>query len=158
MARIIIIALPVAAGLWYTYRSRSPFTGIERTFSTAPTQDSSFAAHIINPRARPATREIFTYRLPIHHLKECVSEEEILARWCRGFFGGWTFTPERIFFKITGIAWTKFSGKFYVRSCHPYLKSCDINADILAQHLTRRTSCLHQSGIHPNYHEKRCQT
>ncbi|GFF22390.1 hypothetical protein IFM61606_08455 [Aspergillus udagawae] len=51
---------------------------------------------LANPRGMPVYGDSYTIRIPLRDLKPGISDEEILARFSKGFFGGWVFAPECI--------------------------------------------------------------
>jgi hypothetical protein len=70
--------------------------------------DQSLASKITNPKNHPPIHD--TRHLSIRVAKN-LSDEEILAHFVKGFFGGFVFRPERSILRATGIAITDFVGK-----------------------------------------------
>lgn len=104
--RILLAALAVpAATLFltsYLYNHPLPASKSQSIVlgDTLPRSCSSSATYkIVNPRCHQGltdTRAIFLSAQEIGQL----SDEEILARFTKGYFGGWIFTPELTFFKV----------------------------------------------------------
>ena len=74
----------------------------------------------MNPHNHIAVEDSRSIRLSKDEIGS-LSDEEILARFMKGFFGGWVFTPERnliAFFKGTGMKFMPvgFSGQQYTLS------------------------------------------
>jgi len=65
---------------------------------------------VANPNRFPIEQDSYTVHIPLRELKTGISDEEILARFSKGFFGGWILTPERWFFHVTGWRITRFAG------------------------------------------------
>lgn len=57
--------------------------------------DSSFGMHVIDPAGNPTEEESYIIRIPLSRLQREIGDEEILARFSKGFFAGWVFGPER---------------------------------------------------------------
>ncbi|KAH8769412.1 hypothetical protein F5882DRAFT_184096 [Hyaloscypha sp. PMI_1271] len=96
------LALPAAGALLlstYLYNyplSASKSRTIKTSSSLSPTSSSAPSLKIINPRAYP--QNSFTDSCLITLSKSEVrnlTDEEILARFLGGFFGGWIFMPEK---------------------------------------------------------------
>ncbi|KAI0141777.1 hypothetical protein GGR57DRAFT_508945 [Xylariaceae sp. FL1272] len=87
-----------------------------RDCATAGHTNSSCMA-ILNPRgfSTTAQQDSYSLRVPARELRQFKSNEEILARFVYGCFGGWVFTPERLFIQLAHrVGWpvsiTKISG------------------------------------------------
>lgn len=74
--------------------------------------ETSVAVNILNPRKQKLFQHRVTIEIPAARLKPGLGNDEILARFTRGFFGGWIFSPERWFFQLTGLSLTGLSGKY----------------------------------------------
>ncbi|KAI8953165.1 hypothetical protein F4801DRAFT_538706, partial [Xylaria longipes] len=48
---------------------------------------------LINPLGHRTGQDSYSIRIPLHKLKAGITNEEILARFTKGFFRGWIFTP-----------------------------------------------------------------
>ncbi|KAI3332138.1 hypothetical protein HD806DRAFT_518941 [Xylariaceae sp. AK1471] len=56
---------------------------------------------LMNPLGHPAQQQdSYTLRIPVHKLQRGISDEEILARFTYGHYGGWVLTPERWLLRI----------------------------------------------------------
>lgn len=66
---------------------------------------------IINPRQHMIATDAVTLKIrrPLG-----MSDEELLARFARGFFGRRTFMVERTFFRIIGLRMVGFTGNIYI--------------------------------------------
>jgi hypothetical protein len=71
--------------------------------------DKSLASKITNPKNHPPNHDTrhLTIRVP-----KSLSDEEILARFVKGFFGGYVFGPERNILRATRIEITDFIGMY----------------------------------------------
>jgi hypothetical protein len=94
------LALPTTAALFLTtYLHNSPLSSqktrtIKTSRSLSPTCSLSPSLWIINPRSHvscPDSRKIILSKQEVGKL----TDEEILARFLRGFYGGWVFWPEK---------------------------------------------------------------
>ena len=83
---------------------------MEFTTIATPGHESSFPLSVINPHCHATEQESYTLRIRARDLSSPMGDEEILARFCKGFWGGWAFSPERWLFKWTGASVTKFTG------------------------------------------------
>lgn len=66
---------------------------------------------ILNPLQKDLYQHRITIEIPASQLKSSLDNDEILARFTQGFFGGWIFSPERWFFQVTGLSLTNIDGK-----------------------------------------------
>lgn len=72
----------------------------------------SAAVAILNPLQQDLYQHRITIEIPAIRLKSAgLDNDEILARFTQGFFGGWIFSPERWFFQVTGLSVTNIDGK-----------------------------------------------
>ncbi|KAF7515739.1 hypothetical protein G7054_g14442 [Neopestalotiopsis clavispora] len=62
---------------------------------SSPGHKESFARILPKIELNGALQESYSARIPVHSLKKGISDEEILARFNRGFFSGPAFTLER---------------------------------------------------------------
>ncbi|KAL6239536.1 hypothetical protein BDW75DRAFT_250406 [Aspergillus navahoensis] len=60
-----------------------------------PGHSRSFGMHVIDPAENPTEEESYILQIPLYKLKQGIDDEEILARFSKGFFAGWVFGPER---------------------------------------------------------------
>lgn len=74
--------------------------------------ETSAAVTILNPQKKDLFQHRITVDIPAARLKAGLGNDEILARFTQGFFGGWIFTPERWFFHITRLSVTNLDGKY----------------------------------------------
>lgn len=73
---------------------------------------NSDAVAILNPRKQNLFQHRITIDIPASRLKPGLDNDEILARFTQGFFGGWIFSPERWFFNLTRLSITSLDGKY----------------------------------------------
>lgn len=78
--------------------------------------DNSDAVAILNPRKQNLFQHRITIDIPASRLKPGLDNDEILARFTQGFFGGWIFSPERWFFNLTRLSITSIDGKYQIPS------------------------------------------
>ncbi|KAG6354353.1 hypothetical protein INS49_004370 [Diaporthe citri] len=57
--------------------------------------ETSAAVAILNPQKQDLFQHRITMEIPTTRLKPGLDNNEILARFTQGFFGGWIFSPER---------------------------------------------------------------
>ncbi|GFG16533.1 hypothetical protein IFM5058_08005 [Aspergillus udagawae] len=88
-----LLSLPLGTGL----------AAYTRAHQNSPTMA------LANPRGMPVYGDSYTIRIPLRDLKPGISDEEILARFSKGFFGGWVFAPEWWALRVTGLAMTDFT-------------------------------------------------
>lgn len=74
--------------------------------------DTSAAVAILNPRKQNLFQHGITIDIPASRLKPGLDNDEILARFTQGFFGGWVFSPERWFFILTRLSITSLDGRY----------------------------------------------
>lgn len=74
--------------------------------------ETSVAVNILNPKRQKLFQHRITLQIPAARLKPGLENQEILARFTQGFFGGWIFSPERWFFQLTRLSITNLSGKY----------------------------------------------
>ncbi|KAL4817713.1 hypothetical protein BDW67DRAFT_183515 [Aspergillus spinulosporus] len=60
-----------------------------------PGHSRSFGIYVIDPGGNPTEEESYILWVPLREMKQEIDDEEILARFSRGFFAGWVFGPER---------------------------------------------------------------
>jgi hypothetical protein len=93
------LALPASAILLTTYLHNHPLpwqrTRTIKTSNTlSPTCLTSPSLHIVNPRSHISatdSRKIILSKDEVGNL----TDEEILSRFLKGFYGGWVFWPEK---------------------------------------------------------------
>jgi hypothetical protein len=96
------LALPAAGALLlstYLYNyplSASKSRTIKTSSSLSPTSSSAPSLKIINPRAYPQNSSTDSCLITLSKSEvRNLTDEEILARFLGGFFGGWIFMPEK---------------------------------------------------------------
>ncbi|KAL4993814.1 hypothetical protein BDV10DRAFT_198039 [Aspergillus recurvatus] len=72
-----------------------PCRSMQFLWHAEPGHTRSFGMHVIDPAGNPTEEESYILRIPLHKLKQGIDDEEILARFSKGFFAGWLFGPER---------------------------------------------------------------
>lgn len=95
----------------YFYNLTKPSRMYDFAYSATPGHEESLAFTLLNPKKYPTEQDCFSLRISKRHLRAGLSDEEILARFTRGFFGGWIFTPERWFFLLTRFTLVDHDGK-----------------------------------------------
>jgi hypothetical protein len=94
------LSIPASALLIKVYLHNHPLSASKtRTITTtetlSPTAALSSSIHkTVNPRKHIIVADSRSIRLSRKDIGN-LSDEEILARFLKGFFGGWIFTPER---------------------------------------------------------------
>jgi hypothetical protein len=94
------ISIPASAILLRVYLQDHPLAASKtRTITTtetlSPTSALSSSIHnTVNPRNHIGTEDSRLIHLSKDEIRN-LSDEEILERFLKGFFGGWIFTPER---------------------------------------------------------------
>ncbi|KAI0427613.1 hypothetical protein F5Y09DRAFT_315732 [Xylaria sp. FL1042] len=74
-----------------------PFHQAHHEHRASSTHNESFSMSIVAPKYHNGIRESYSLLIPAKRFKGSVSDEEILARFTKGFFSGLVFTPERWF-------------------------------------------------------------
>lgn len=95
----------------YFYNLTKPSRNFDFSYCATAGHDQSLAFKLLNPKAFPTEQDTFSISIPKRQLVAGISDEEILARFTRGFFGGWIFTPERWFFTLTRYSFMDHDGK-----------------------------------------------
>ncbi|KAI9371591.1 hypothetical protein BJX61DRAFT_18322 [Aspergillus egyptiacus] len=90
-----LLALPLAGGIAYLAYLAAPCRSMRFIWHAAPGHATSFPMHVIDPASNPTEEETYILGIPLRKLTKGISDEEILARLSRGYFGGWGFSPER---------------------------------------------------------------
>ncbi|KAI0876501.1 hypothetical protein GGS24DRAFT_451076 [Hypoxylon argillaceum] len=86
-----------------------PFHRARHEQRASPTHWDSFVLSVITPSRHQGSQETYSLLIPASRFRDDLSDEEILARFTKGFFCGPAFTPERwllsaIPFTITDIS------------------------------------------------------
>ncbi|KAG8164442.1 hypothetical protein KVR01_006360 [Diaporthe batatas] len=68
--------------------------------------ENSVAVTKLNTLKRDLYQHRITLEISANRLKPGIENNEILARFTQGFFGGWVFSPERWFFNYTRLSLT----------------------------------------------------
>lgn len=95
----------------FFYNLTAPSRNFHFTYCATPGHADSLAFTLLNPRKYPTEQDNFSLWISKRDLRAGISDEEILARFTRGFFGGWIFTPERWFFLLTHFSLMDHDGK-----------------------------------------------
>ncbi|KAJ3577843.1 hypothetical protein NPX13_g2726 [Xylaria arbuscula] len=97
-----------AAGLAAIYVSSQllPFYRAHHELKASRGHVNSFSISIVAPKQHHGIQENYSFSIPVKRFKGAVSDEEILARFTRGFFSGFAFTPERWLLSLAPIQLT----------------------------------------------------
>jgi hypothetical protein len=106
---LLFSAPPAAGALLYIYLRTSPASAAEWQLDAPDRHHKSFSQSIVNPRNFKTAQDSLTLRIPERRLPPTITDEEILARFSKGFFGGWVFWPEKMIFLISGWRVTRFT-------------------------------------------------
>ena len=82
-------------------RGRDPI--ITTTRIPASFAKSSTVTRIINPKGFRSWDDSRSVTLRLPPSAKDWSDEQVLARFTRGFFGGWVFGPERVALNVAGL-------------------------------------------------------
>ncbi|KAI1196399.1 hypothetical protein F5X97DRAFT_305431 [Nemania serpens] len=86
-----------------------PFHQAQREHRASQGHKESFAISIITPNQHHGLQENYSLLIPAKRFQSNVSDEEILARFTKGFFSGLAFTPERWLLKTAPFRLTDIS-------------------------------------------------
>ncbi|KAI1431255.1 hypothetical protein GGR50DRAFT_90021 [Xylaria sp. CBS 124048] len=87
-AGLTILAISTQLAPFHRYQAR-------REEKASPTHLGSFPVSLILPSHHHSSQENYTVCIPASHLQKGVTDEEILARFTKGFLSGCAFTLER---------------------------------------------------------------
>ncbi|GJC84587.1 hypothetical protein ColLi_07425 [Colletotrichum liriopes] len=79
----------------------------------------SAAARAVGRRRPLLAGDSYSVSIPLSRLRPGITDQEILARFTRGFFGGPTFTPERWLFALSGYQLTDVEAIREAARCSP---------------------------------------
>lgn len=74
--------------------------------------EKSVAVSILNPLRQDLFQHRITIEIPTSRIKTGLVNDDVLARFTQGFFGGWIFSPERWLFCLTGLSLTNIDGEY----------------------------------------------
>ncbi|KAI1827718.1 hypothetical protein F4861DRAFT_331387 [Xylaria intraflava] len=77
-----------------------PFHRARHEAKASPTHLGSFAVSAVAPRYNNGGQENYSLLIPARRLQRDLSDEEILARFTKGFFSRLSFTPERLLLSV----------------------------------------------------------
>jgi len=109
--RIILLSslvIPAGALLFTSYLYNHPLPASKtRTIQTTDSLSQSCASslsvrNVVNPRNHKSMMDSRSIRLSKKEIGD-LSDEEILARFFKGFFGGWVFAPEQNLLSFFGL-------------------------------------------------------
>ncbi|KUI64332.1 hypothetical protein VM1G_12067 [Cytospora mali] len=72
--------------------------------------ESSYAMSIMNPQHQKVFQHKLTLKISTAHVRSGITDDEVLALFTKGFFGGWVFTPERWLLSFTRLSLGDFEG------------------------------------------------
>lgn len=112
LATLFLAAPPTFAAILYLYLRTSPASTATYNLTATPAHHVSYAQSLLNPRRFLTEQDSLTLVLPTrqHPSLKTLNDEEILARFTRGFHGGWAFWIERRFFQASGWSITRLAG------------------------------------------------
>ncbi|KAI0556042.1 hypothetical protein F4679DRAFT_520822 [Xylaria curta] len=97
----LFFSAPVGIGLTYLIYDRLSIIRHAQCFETATAKHiKSRTVALLNPLGSPTGQDSYSIRIPVHKLRPGITNEEILARFTYGCFGGWIFTPERLLLRV----------------------------------------------------------
>ncbi|KAI1740547.1 hypothetical protein F4680DRAFT_418438 [Xylaria scruposa] len=97
----LIFSAPVGIGLTYLIYDRLSIIRHAQCFETVTAKHiKSRTVALINPLGHRTQGDSYSIRIPVHKLRPGITNEEILARFTYGCFGGWIFTPERLLLRV----------------------------------------------------------
>ncbi|KAI0537191.1 hypothetical protein GGR58DRAFT_472918 [Xylaria digitata] len=73
-----------------------PFHRARHEQKASPTHWDSLVTSVVTPNRHRGLQENYSLLIPARRFQNDVSDEEILARFTKGFFSGLAFTPERL--------------------------------------------------------------
>ncbi len=109
-----VIVTTTAVGC-YLYRLNSSISTISASdvivtdSSPASLLESRSYCSVVNPRGHIGRHDTRTIVVTLPASKAHCSDEQILASFVKGFFGGWVFTPERLLFQFLRPSLVQFS-------------------------------------------------
>lgn len=104
-------AVTTLLGIIYLYNNlTAPSRNYHFSYSATPGHERSLALTLLNPREYRTEQDRFSVCLAGGAAAR-LSEGEIVARFTRGFFGGWVFSPERWIFGMTGFSGLDHDGE-----------------------------------------------
>ena len=111
----------------------------------SPTHKGSFSMSVVAPKQHQGIQENYSFSIPVKRLRSNVSDEEILARFTKGFFAGLAFAPERrllrvVPFRITDIPGTTRSRDTRTRAPETYGCTCPVIKKNLAMRSQNKMS------------------
>lgn len=104
---LVTLSIPITGILIATYLHNRPLPlhknrKLSTTYELSPSLKTfPRSLEIVNPRSHRWITDSCSITLLKSDITKCgdekkeVGDEEIMARFVRGFFGGWSFTPER---------------------------------------------------------------
>ncbi|GME43725.1 hypothetical protein NCS57_00863800 [Neofusicoccum parvum] len=106
--KILSTTLYVSAtgALAYTFITHRRISSISKTDIRAPDDNSKrfksshSVTSIVNPHGHPAIPSSRSISLSAFPIAKDLSDEQILARFVKGFFGGWVIGPERTILRL----------------------------------------------------------
>lgn len=81
-------------------------------FGSVSLLDSQSCSIMINPQRYQALSDTWSIRIRLPPSKKHYSDEQILATFVKGFFGGWVFAPEGALLRAFGLSLVDFSSTF----------------------------------------------
>jgi hypothetical protein len=93
---VLLFTASAGTGLAYVLYDRLSTIRYAQCFQHATVDHiKSRPMALMNPLGYPTQQDSYSLRIPVHKLKHGIGDEEILARFTYGYFGGWIFMPER---------------------------------------------------------------
>jgi len=126
-------AIATGSYAYYVYQSLTPTSLLHITTSrTIPRslEDSATNKNIVNPDNHVHLDDSREVRL---FLDRALSDEQILARFVKGFFGGWVFAPERVILRTMQMRLVQVAAMSDVPASQHVWSTSEISQDKLAK-------------------------
>ena len=111
-ASTVVAVAASSAFIFQTLRQINslPPDRITVSYDLSSSFQQSKAVSIVNPHQYPSSDDS---RYTTISVPNSLSDEEIMARFVKGFFGGYVFTPERTALRLLGKTITKFNREYF---------------------------------------------
>ena len=129
---LALFSLPIASATFLTFYfyTRPLSLSTPRKLTTTRTLSSSCTAKstsqslsIVNPHNHVSDLDSISINL-LKSESGQLSDEEVLARFLKGFFGGWSFLPERTYLSALGLMGRSFIRVGFSGECSSVKYTC----------------------------------